>query len=121
MTAIHELFGIAAAAAIVFLVVWAVIAKLALRPPGVLFERAARATAGLLGLQGLFGLILLAIGHRRTGLHYVYGIAALVAMVAGVALARALQRDRWVVLAWTAVATGLLVLRAMMTGFNKAA
>ena len=120
MTALHAVLGIICAAALAIMVVWALVGRLALRPPGKLFERAAVVAAGLLVLQVLFGLILLAIGHRRSALHYVYGIAALVAIVGGTLLARAMQRDRWVVLAWTAVAAGLLVLRALMTGYKAA-
>ena len=120
MTAVHAVLGIVCAAALTILIVWAVIAKLSSHPPRKAYERAAVLTAGLLALQAVFGLILLAGGHRRNALHYVYGIAALVAIVAGTLLARALQRDRWVVLAWTAFVSGLLVLRALMTGYKVA-
>ena len=116
MTTVHVVLGIASAAAIVVVVLWGLAARLTHRAPGARFERAALVAAGLLALQVVFGLILLALGHRRSALHYVYGIAALVAIVAGAALARGLERDRWVVLAWTAFIAGLLVLRALMTG-----
>jgi hypothetical protein len=36
-----------------------------------------------------------------------------------VLLARALERDRWVVLAWSVFIAGLLVLRALMTGYHR--
>lgn len=121
MTSVHATLAIACGAALAAIVVWALVAKVAHRAPGVAFERAALGAAGLLAVQVLFGIVLLAAGHRRSALHYVYGIAALAAVVAGAALARALQRDRWVVLAWTAFVTGLLVLRALMTGYRKAA
>ena len=49
-----------------------------------------------------------------------YGIAALIVIVAGTALTRALERDRWVVLAWAAFIAGLLVMRALITGYHKA-
>ena len=120
MTTVHAVLGIACAAGLGMLIVWALFAKVALRRPGKVFERAALLVAGLLAVQVLFGLILLATGHRKGALHYVYGIAALAALAAGTGLARALQRDRWVVLAWTAFGAGLLVLRALMTGYGKA-
>jgi len=120
MTSVHAALGIACAAAFGFVALWAFGAKLAHRTPGVVFERAALAAAGLLMVQVIVGVIVLASGHRKGALHYVYGIAALIAIVAGAALARGLQRDRWVVLAWAALLAGLLVLRALMTGYHKA-
>ena len=120
MTSVHAALGIACAAALGFIVLWAVAAKLAHRSPGVAFERAAVGAAGLLVVQVIVGVIVLASGHRKGALHYVYGIAALIAIAAGAALARGLQRDRWVVLAWAALLAGLLVLRALMTGYHKA-
>ena len=120
MTTVHAAFGVVSAAAVALVVLWALAARLRHRAPGVWFERAALGAAGLLGLQVIFGLILLAAGHRRSALHYVYGIAALIVIVAGTALTRALERDRWVVLAWAAFIAGLLVLRAFMTGYHKA-
>jgi heme A synthase len=119
MTSVHAVAGLATAALIAVVVVWALVAKIAHRTPGPSFERAARGAAGLLGLQAIFGVVLLAIGHHRSALHYVYGIAALVVMLGGVLLARALERDRWVVLAWSAFIAGLLVMRALMTGYHK--
>ncbi|HJT37168.1 MAG TPA: hypothetical protein VJ818_01980 [Actinomycetota bacterium] len=121
MTSVHAAVGIACASGLVVLIVWALAAKLSHRAPGTAFERTALVVGGLLGLQVVFGLVLLAAGHRKDALHYGYGIAALVVIAAGVGLARVLQRDRWVVLAWAAFIAGLLVLRAMMTGFHKAA
>jgi len=120
MTTVHAAFGIVSAAAVALVVLWAIAARLRHRAPGVWFERATLSAAALLGLQVLFGLILLAASHRRSALHYVYGIAALIVIVAGSALARALERDRWVVLAWAAFIAGLLVVRALMTGYHKA-
>jgi hypothetical protein len=63
--------------------------------------------------------VLLASGHHRSGLHYVYGIAALVVIAGGTMIARALTRDRWVVLAWSAFIAGLLVMRALTTGYHR--
>jgi hypothetical protein len=120
MTSVHAALGIACAAALGFVVLWALAGKLAHRAPGVAFERAAVVVAGLLAVQVIVGAIVLAAGHRKGALHYVYGIASFAAIVAGVALARPLQRDRWVVLAWAALLAGLLVLRALMTGYHKA-
>ena len=120
MTSVHAALGIACAAALAVVALWALAAKLTHHAPGVAFERAALGAAGLLAVQVIFGVIVLAAGHRKGALHYLYGIAALVAIVAGLALARGLQRDRWVVLAWSALLAGLLVLRALMTGYHKA-
>ncbi len=120
MTPVHAALGIACGAALALVVLWALVAKLTHRAPGVAFERAALGAAGLLAVQVIVGVILLASGHRKGALHYVYGIAALIAIGAGVALARGLQRDRWVVLAWAALLAGLLVMRALMTGYHKA-
>jgi hypothetical protein len=119
MTSVHTVTGITTAALIAVVVLWALAAKIAHRSPGPPFEHAARGAAGLLGLQAIFGVVLLASGHGRGALHYVYGIAALVVMAAGVLLARALERDRWVVLAWSVFIAGLLVLRALMTGYHR--
>lgn len=119
MTSVHAALGIACVAALALVALWALVAKLTHRAPGVVFERAVLGAFGLLAVQVIFGVILLAAGHRKGALHYVYGVAALVATVAGAALARGLQRDRWVVLAWAALIAGLLVLRALMTGFHK--
>jgi hypothetical protein len=119
MTSVHAVAGIVTAAWTAVVVVWALSAKLTHRSPGPSFEHAARGVAGLLGLQVIFGVVLLASGHHRGALHYLYGIAAVVVVTAGVLLARALERDRWVVLAWSAFIAGLLVMRAMMTGYRK--
>jgi hypothetical protein len=119
MTSVHAVAGIVAAAWLAVVVVWALADKVTHRSPGPSFEHAARGAAGLLGLQAIFGVVLLAGGHHRAALHYVYGIATLVVVTAGVLLARALERDRWVVLAWSAFIGGLLVMRALMTGYHK--
>jgi len=119
MTTVLAVTGIATAAWMAAVVAWAAFAKVAHRPPGRSFERAALAAAALLGLQAILGVALLASDHHRTGLHYVYGFAALGVLALGVALARALQRDRWVALGWSAFVAGLLVLRALMTGYHK--
>ena len=119
MTSVHAVTGLVTAAWIAAVVVWALAAKLLHRRPGPLFERAALGAAGLLGLQVIFGIALLAGGRHRSGLHYVYGIAATVVIAGGVALARALERDRWVVLGWSAFGAGLLVMRALMTGYHR--
>jgi len=119
MTSVHAALGIACAAALAVVLLWALAAKLTHRAPGITFERAALGAAGLLAVQIVLGLILLGTGHRKGALHYVYGIAALVAIVAGVALARAMERDRWVVLTWASLLAGLLVLRALITGYHK--
>ena len=119
MTSVHSVAGLVTAAWIAAVVVWALTARLLHLNPGPSFERAALGAAGLLALQALFGVVLLASGHHRSGLHYVYGIAATVVIAAGAALARALTRDRWVVLAWSAFIAGLLVMRALITGYQK--
>jgi hypothetical protein len=119
MTSVHAAFGIATAAWLAVIVGWALAAKITHRSPASSFERAARGAAGLLGLQVIFGIILLATGHHRSALHYVYGIAAIVVITGGALLARALERDRWVVLAWSAFIAGLLVMRALMTGYRR--
>jgi len=119
MTSLHAVAGFVTAAWIAVLVVWALTVRLLHRSPGPAFERAALGAAGLLVLQAIVGVVLLASGHQRSGLHYVYGIAATVVIAGGVALARALTRDRWVVLAWSTFIAGLLVVRALMTGYHK--
>ena len=119
MTSVHLITGIVTAALIAVVVSWALVARLTHRSPGLAFEIAAQLVAALLVLQVIFGIAVLATHHHRSGLHYVYGVAALAAIVAGAALARALQRDRWVVYAWAVFIAGLLVLRAMMTGLHK--
>lgn len=119
MTSVHLVTGIVTAAFIAVVVLWALAAKVSHRTPGPSFEHAARAAAGLLGLQVVFGIVLLTAGRHRSALHYVYGLAAAAVILVGVALARAMQRDRWVVYAWATFIAGLLVLRALMTGFHK--
>jgi hypothetical protein len=119
MTSAHLVLGIVTAASIAVVVLWALVAKIGQRSPGPAFEIAAQLVGVLLILQVVFGVVVLGTGHHRTGLHYVYGVAALAVIGAGIALARALQRDRWVVYAWAAFIAGLLVLRALMTGLQK--
>jgi hypothetical protein len=116
MTSIHAATGIACAAVVGAIALWALAVKLLRRPPGRAMNLVARAACGLLVLQGLFGAILTATHHRSSGLHYVYGVAALVVMVVGTLLADAMKRDGWVVLGWSAFVAGLLVMRALMTG-----
>src|SRR4051812_4198429 len=74
MTSVHAVTGFVTAAWIAAVVVWALAAKLLHRSPGRSFERAALGAAGLLAMQVLFGVVLLASGRHRSGLHYVYGI-----------------------------------------------
>jgi hypothetical protein len=118
MTSAHLIVGIATAAFIAVLVLWALVARFTHRQPGARFELAVQLVAMLLVLQVVFGIVVLATHHHRSGLHYIYGVAALVVIIAGAALARALQRDRWVVYAWATFIAGLLVLRALMTGLH---
>jgi hypothetical protein len=82
----------------------------------VAYERAALVPLGILVVQGLLGVILRIDGRRPSGLHVFYGVAAFAVFAAGTALARALQRDRWVVIAWASGIAALLSLRALMTG-----
>jgi len=81
-----------------------------------LYERAALTPFAVVVAQGLLGLILRIQGRRPSGLHVFYGVAAFIVYLAGVGLARALQRDRWVVFAWASGVAGALALRALMTG-----
>lgn len=118
MTTAHAVIGIATAASLLALVLWAIGAKIVKRAPGPSYERVARVPIALLVLQIVFGIALVASGERRPALHYVYGALALIALVAGAALARALHRDRWVVIAWSAFIAALLLARALMTGYR---
>jgi len=119
MTSVHLVTGIVTAALIAVVALWALVSRLTHRNPGPTFELAAQLVAALLILQVIFGVALLLSHHRRHGLHYVYGVAAVAVIVGGAALARALQRDRWVVYAWATFIAGLLVFRALMTGLQK--
>jgi hypothetical protein len=117
MTAFHRIIGFAVLAAATLVALAGVGAKLARRHPGRRFEAAAAGVLALAGLQLGAGIVLLAIGHRPpTKIHYLYGVLVPVVMALGVGLARALRRDRWVVLAWACFLVALLALRAIMTG-----
>lgn len=119
MTALHRTVGLAIVLGWLFAAVWGAVLWRGRAAPGRAYRRLLAALNAALGVQVVGGAVLLALGHRRPLLHYLYGAAfpLLVLLVAG-ALARDLpdERDRPKVLTVAALALLGLTLRAFMTG-----
>ena len=117
MSEIHRVLAYAVLAAGGAVALAGAVVKLARRSPGRAFEVASLGVLALALLQVIVGLILLAVGHRPPhGIHLLYGALVPLAMAGGVSIARQLQRDRWVIIAWACFLVALLALRAITTG-----
>lgn len=117
MRAWHMAMGWTAIVAVALLLLWATAARLVRRDPGARYGGGANAVAILLLAQAAVGATLLVIGGGApSGLHYLYGSAAPLVLLAGVGLGRALTRDRWVPVAVCALVALGLALRALTTG-----
>lgn len=112
----HRLIGLVALASLAVLAVWAIATGLARRAPERALGVALAAVGVVLAAQVVAGVATVATGGRPPALHYVYGLAALAAVGLGAGLARALERDRWVVHAVTAVVALAIAFRALATG-----
>jgi hypothetical protein len=65
------------------------------------------------------GITLLALGHTRPLLHYLYGsLFPVIVLVAAHVVGRSLQRDQWVAFAWAGFFCFGLTLRALATGLG---
>lgn len=122
MAQIHGIIGAAIVAALLVIMVWGVGLRVAgrLEAPRA-FWGLQHYTENVLVIQAVFGVVLLVIGRRVTGigapwLHYVYGsLFPLIAVVAG--RIAGLRRDHreYVGLTWGAFFGWGLTMRALMT------
>jgi predicted permease len=135
---LHRAVGFAVVGLFTIGWVWGLVAWISRRGPGDLFWRWVAVAQVLLGLQAVFGIVLLLFGKRVvTGgplsnvLHYVYGLLPLLLFVFAHVVARAGnasiigfdERRRiapWVPFAWASFICFGLTLRALMTGLGWA-
>ncbi|HEX9236713.1 MAG TPA: hypothetical protein VF972_10595 [Actinomycetota bacterium] len=112
-------FGIVGGWAVMLL--WGIVALIAKRVPTTWFWRLLAVLQGLLIIQVVAGVVLLAAGHRQQTLHYLYGsvFPAIVLVIAHV-LGRGMEDERDTVKVFTAAAFFLfgLTLRALATGLG---
>ena len=119
---IHAGIGFAVVGAWLVLFVWGLVAFLAKREPDPWFWRLLGVLQGLLIVQLIAGVALLALGHRADAwLHYFYGAVfpAIVLVIAHV-VARGLddEADSWKVFAVASFFLFGLTLRALTTGLG---
>jgi len=138
VSGLHRVVGFAVVGLFTIGWVWGLVAWISRRGPGDLFWRWVAVAQVLVGLQAVFGIVLLLFGKRVvTGgplsnvLHYVYGLLPLLLFVFAHVVARAGnasiigfdERRRiapWVPFAWASFICFGLTLRALMTGLGWA-
>jgi hypothetical protein len=106
--------------------VWGGWAFLRKRSPGDRFWSWLAVAQGVAGAQALIGIVLLIMGRRPSGLHYVYGFGPLAVLVVAHLVAREGQRQRtgmrsiepWAAFAMASFVCFGLSLRALMTGLG---
>lgn len=118
VSASHRVVAIALISALGAMLGWALVARLRRRPPGEVFMAGASGVAVAFVAQASIGIALVARGAHRPALHYVYGVASLLVLGAGIGLGRALTRDRWVPVATCAAIALALAARAFATGLR---
>src|SRR5712691_4042206 len=120
---VHEAVGFVIVGGWLLLMLWGGVAYVSKREPNQWFWRILGALQGILLLQVVLGITLLAMGRERAILHYLYGAVfpGIVLAVAHV-LARGLEdeADRWKVFAVASFFVFGLTLRALMTGLGLA-
>ena len=122
MRGVHIAVGFGVVGGFFLLFAWGGLAFLLRRGPGAWFWRLLATVQGLLAVQLVAGLVLLALGYRLPSfLHLAYGalFPAIVLVVAHV-LGRGMDDpdDAWKVFAVAAFVAFGLTLRALATGFG---
>jgi len=138
VSGLHRVVGFAVVGVFTLGWVWGLVAWIRRRAPGELYWRWLTVAQVLVGLQAVFGVVLLLLGRRVvTGgalsnvLHYVYGLLPVLLFVFAHVVARAgnasiigLDERRkiapWVPFAWASFICFGLTLRALMTGLGWA-
>jgi hypothetical protein len=116
MPTLHKYVGESTAAVFLILFVWGTIFWIRNRNPGKYFWGLLGLGQVLLGVQILFGVILLTMGKSRVWLHYSYGLFSVFALYAAHRISKKFEGVEWAVFAVaSAIVFGLLV-RAYMTG-----
>jgi hypothetical protein len=116
MPTFHKYLGESIAAIFLILFVWGTIFWIRNKNPGTYFWGLLGLGQVLLGVQILFGVILLAMGKHRIWLHYSYGLFSVFVLYAAHRISKRFEGVEWAVFAVaSAVVLGLL-LRAYMTG-----
>lgn len=122
MPTIHEFIGYAIVGLAAILPLWGLVALIAKREPNRWFWHILAVLQGVLVLQLIAGIILLATGHRLPSvLHFLYGAVfpAVVLVVAHV-IGRGLEKeeDTWKAFAIAGFFLFGLTLRALTTGLG---
>ncbi|HEV8420936.1 MAG TPA: hypothetical protein VGR13_06245 [Actinomycetota bacterium] len=122
MPTIHKAVGYAIVGLAAILPLWGVVALITKREPNRWFWHVLAVLQGVLVLQLIAGIILLATGHQLPSvLHFLYGVAfpAVVLLIAHV-IGRGLdsEEDTWKVFAIAGFFLFGLTLRALTTGLG---
>jgi len=118
---VHALVGFVIVGGWAVLMLWGLVAFLIKREPNRWFWGLLGTLQAILLVQVALGLTLLALGHARDLLHYLYGsLFPAIVLTIGHVLARGMddERDRWKIFAVAAFFVFGLTLRALMTGLG---
>jgi hypothetical protein len=119
MPTLHKYVGESTAAVFLILFVWGTIQWIRNKNPGRYFWGLLGLGQVLLGVQILFGLILLAMGRSKELLHYSYGLFSVLVLYAAHRISKKFEGVEWAVFAVaSAIVFGLLV-RAYQTGMAR--
>jgi hypothetical protein len=116
MPTLHKYVGESTAAVFLILFVWGTIQWIRNKNPGRYFWGLLGLGQVLLGMQVLFGVILLAMGKSRVWLHYSYGLFAVLVLYAAHRISKKFEGVEWAVFAVASAIVFGLLLRAYMTG-----
>jgi hypothetical protein len=122
MRAAHAAIGWGIVLAFALAWLWGMVALIVRRGPGRAFWWIVAFVQGAVLVQGVAGVVLLLLGGRISGLHYVYGVVfpVLVLMVAHVVAREQFAHRPWLPFAVASFFCFGLTLRALMTGLGHA-
>src|SRR5207248_3739051 len=116
MPTLHKYVGETVAAIFGVLFIWGTIFWIRNKNPGSFFWGLLGVGQVLLGLQVLFGVILLAMGKQRVWLHYSYGLFSVFVLYAAHRISKRFEGVEWAVFALGSLVVFGLLVRAYMTG-----
>jgi hypothetical protein len=119
MPTFHKYLGESIAAIFLILFVWGTIFWIRNKNPGRYFWGMLGVGQVLLGVQILFGVILLAMGRSKAWLHYSYGLFAVLVLYAAHRISKKFGGVEWAVFAVASAIIFGLLLRAYQTGIAR--
>jgi hypothetical protein len=119
MPTLHKYVGESTAAVFLILFVWGTVFWIRNLNPGKDFWGLLGLGQVLLGVQILFGLILLAMGRSKELLHYSYGLFPVLVLYAAHRISKKFEGVEWAVFAVASAIVFGLLLRAYQTGMAR--